>query len=463
MKMNVTPRGAWMGLAFVMLFGIWPGVAGATSTPPVVTGVSSPVVNGAYSVGAVIPITVGFSENVVVGTGTGTLSLALSDGGTAFYAVGSGTSTLVFLYTVGLDDRSTGLDYAGTSAVALNGATIEDGDGNAATLTLATPGTAGSLSATKEILINETGTGAPTAYTVAPSSGSNGTISPGVPQGVMSGSSARFTAMANSGYGVNEWLVDGSPVRTSGTTYTVEDVTGNETVEVTFARATGTAAGGKYEGVIVGGSGFAGVATMSVANNGRFSGRMIEGGVARSFAGKFGATGAATIGGTPSLTLQAGETGSGTPGSHLITGFAGDGSSFTAYHTAHAKGGVIAEAGKTVVALYPTTVGGDIPVGPGVGKLNVEKSGGAHFAGKLPDGEPFSMSAQVVGGPTGDECIFYTTLNYKHATPHGARGVLGGAITFPGKVVTGPLVWMKPVQTKGEEEAGFETGIGLTP
>ncbi len=46
------------------------------------------------------------------------------------------------------------LDYTGTGALALNGGTIADPAGNNATLTLAAPGAAGSLSANKSIAID---------------------------------------------------------------------------------------------------------------------------------------------------------------------------------------------------------------------------------------------------------------------------------------------------------------------
>ena len=44
----------------------------------------------------------------------------------ATYASGSGTSTLTFNYTVASGQNSADLDYAPTSALALNGGTIQD-------------------------------------------------------------------------------------------------------------------------------------------------------------------------------------------------------------------------------------------------------------------------------------------------------------------------------------------------
>ena len=77
------------------------------------TGVSSTTADGAYGVGSVIAITVGWSKAVVV---TGTPQLALNSGGTASYSSGSGTSTLTFTYTVAAGQNSPNLDYTSTSA-----------------------------------------------------------------------------------------------------------------------------------------------------------------------------------------------------------------------------------------------------------------------------------------------------------------------------------------------------------
>src|SRR5262249_26798319 len=49
---------------------------------------------------------------------------------------------------------SADLDYISSSALALNGGTIKDAAGNPPVLTLASPGSAGSLGANKDIVIN---------------------------------------------------------------------------------------------------------------------------------------------------------------------------------------------------------------------------------------------------------------------------------------------------------------------
>ena len=67
------------------------------------------------------------------------------------YASGSGGTTLTFNYTVASGHTSSDLDYVGTSSLALNSGTINDANGNAATLTLASPGASGSLGANKAL------------------------------------------------------------------------------------------------------------------------------------------------------------------------------------------------------------------------------------------------------------------------------------------------------------------------
>ncbi|MCI4627210.1 MAG: hypothetical protein L3V56_14795, partial [Candidatus Magnetoovum sp. WYHC-5] len=57
-----------------------------------------------------------------------------------------------------------------------------------------------------------------TTYTVTPSAGTGGTITPSTPQTVTSGLTTQFTVTPNSGYNVN--TVSGCSDSLSGTTYT---------------------------------------------------------------------------------------------------------------------------------------------------------------------------------------------------------------------------------------------------
>ena len=124
------------------------------TTAPTVSSVSASTADGSYKAGQVIAVTVTFNEPVNV---TGTPQLSLNTTPTsrvANYASGSGTSTLTFNYTVVATDTAADLDYSATTALTLNGGTILDPATNAATLTLAAPGAAGSLGNAKNIVID---------------------------------------------------------------------------------------------------------------------------------------------------------------------------------------------------------------------------------------------------------------------------------------------------------------------
>ena len=115
-----------------------------------VTGVSSSEAPGIYNVGAVIPIQVTFSEPVTV-TGVPQLDLNAGISVAAAYTSGSGTSTLAFTYRVAAGQTTGDLDYASTAALALDGGTIADAAGNAASLALREPG--GDALATQDIAV----------------------------------------------------------------------------------------------------------------------------------------------------------------------------------------------------------------------------------------------------------------------------------------------------------------------
>ena len=139
-----------------------PGSLGANkalvidTTLEAATNVTSTTANGYYKAGSNIYITVQFNGIVQV---TGTPRLQLETGATDQYATntsGSGTTTLTFLYTVQAGDTSADLDYTTAAVLDLNGGTIADAAGNAATLTLAAPGATGSLGANKALVIDTT-------------------------------------------------------------------------------------------------------------------------------------------------------------------------------------------------------------------------------------------------------------------------------------------------------------------
>ena len=90
--------------------------------------------SGDLNAGKVVTLTVNFSAAVTVNTSGGTPSLALNDGGTASYTGGSGSTALTFSYTVAAGQNTADLII---SSFNLNGASIIDSSGNAATVSAA--------------------------------------------------------------------------------------------------------------------------------------------------------------------------------------------------------------------------------------------------------------------------------------------------------------------------------------
>ncbi len=127
-----------------------------STNPTTIASVTSNTTNGTYGMGTVIDVRVTFSAAVNV---TGTPKITMSTGSTsrtADFASGSGSTVLVFNYTVAANDTSSDLDYASTSALALNGGTIKDTGTFDATLTLPAPGGTGSLADSKALVIAAT-------------------------------------------------------------------------------------------------------------------------------------------------------------------------------------------------------------------------------------------------------------------------------------------------------------------
>lgn len=75
-----------------------------------------------------------------------------------------------------------------------------------------------------------------TYYLLTPQSSSNGTISPNTPQSIVSGTNFTFTATPNVDYQVDEWLLDGYPAQRGGTTFILNNIDSNHTIEATFTR-----------------------------------------------------------------------------------------------------------------------------------------------------------------------------------------------------------------------------------
>ena len=121
---------------------------------PIIDSVSTYAIDGIYSTGDTMDISISFNEVVNV---TGIPQLRLETGSTDVminYRSGSGSSTLMFKFTVGLGNANNDLDYTDTTALILNGGSIRDVSGNNASLNLIPPGSTGSLSANKNLVID---------------------------------------------------------------------------------------------------------------------------------------------------------------------------------------------------------------------------------------------------------------------------------------------------------------------
>ena len=103
------------------------------TTTPTVSAILETPSSGDLGVGKTVTYTLTMSEAVTVNTAGGTPTFSLNDGGTATYVSGSGTNALTFSYTVLAGQSAADLMI---SAVNLNGATVQDGAGNAANLSL---------------------------------------------------------------------------------------------------------------------------------------------------------------------------------------------------------------------------------------------------------------------------------------------------------------------------------------
>jgi hypothetical protein len=120
-----------------------------------VVNVTSPNSNGNYVTGDTLTIVVEFTGNVTKGCGTNLPMRSQSSSKDAVYTSGSGTKFLTYIYTVLAADNATDLDYLNTGSLRPAGCqTISDAFGSDIIYTLATPGTAGSLSYNKNFSLN---------------------------------------------------------------------------------------------------------------------------------------------------------------------------------------------------------------------------------------------------------------------------------------------------------------------
>ena len=105
----------------------------STSSPAVISSIVESPSSGDFAAGKTVTLTLDMNEAVTVNTTAGTPTLTLNDGATATYTGGSGSNALTFSYTVGAGQNTAAL---AATAVNLNGATVQDGAGNAANFSL---------------------------------------------------------------------------------------------------------------------------------------------------------------------------------------------------------------------------------------------------------------------------------------------------------------------------------------
>jgi len=127
----------------------------ADTNSPVVTAISSPMPDGLYKLGDVIPMAITFSESVVFTGGTPILKLKLDSGEKLLtYISGNYGSTYNFRYTVESGDLAAKVDNAGSTALLANGATLKDSAQNILVATTPDIGVTGSLGKLQSIAVD---------------------------------------------------------------------------------------------------------------------------------------------------------------------------------------------------------------------------------------------------------------------------------------------------------------------
>ena len=176
-----------------------PTGGGDTSTPTVI--ITNPASDGTTVSSASLNVTGTASDNVGV-----TLVQVRLNGGSWFNAAGTGNWSIGLLLASGLNVIE---------------AQARDAAGNLSNI------------ARRQVSFQL----APTSYTVTPSAGPNGAISPNTPRTVSPGGSVTFTAIPANGYVVDRWFANGqllTQIPEGSTSATLTNIRANHTVHVTF-------------------------------------------------------------------------------------------------------------------------------------------------------------------------------------------------------------------------------------
>jgi uncharacterized protein YkwD len=192
--------------------------------------------------------------------------------------------------------------------------------------------------------------------------------------------------------------------------------------------------GGRYQGVIVGGTHeSSGVVRLSVAPTGAVSGHVITGGVRRNFVARLNSIGTAAVtlprAGLPPLTLAL-HLDVAAPG-ETLAGALSDGTTtfdFTAVRSTNAT------PARVTVSIDPDAGTPSSPQGYGYAIMNVTANGVAMIAGSLADGRPFQTAATLTAN---SQFVLYVPLL-------GTRGALAGSARLAGGALAGDVRWFKP-------------------
>ncbi len=180
------------------------------------------------------------------GTGVGFSGQTVSAGGGTLYGGGGGGGYGSLAWAAGGNGESAGGAGGSTSWGGGGGGSYGvGGTGDGGSGTQGSGGVSGLAVASGkggdgQIQLTWSGQ-SPTTYTVTPSAGSGGSISPNTAQTVNSGSTASFTVTPSSGYSTSS--VTGCGGTLSGSTYTTGAITGNCAVSATFTSGSSSSPG----------------------------------------------------------------------------------------------------------------------------------------------------------------------------------------------------------------------------
>jgi hypothetical protein len=120
---------------------------------------------------------------------------------------------------------------------------------------------------------------------------------------------------------------------------------------------------------------------------------------------------------------------------------------------------------KYTLLISATDTSPAVPQGIGYATMTVTPSGKIAMAGKLADGESFSVSGTTESVTGTTQFVMDKSLSYPSVTTTHAKGLLEGAISFVtvtgSSDLSGTLEWMKPEQKRGVYPAAIDTNLDV--